>query len=185
MQLLHRHCFLCFVPLQWLFPPFMHRCDFFPFAFSSYIHCIIHDCRFISSTDSFSAPVTQFFVSPPPSPAKAPGHFLSAPPATPHHHQPHRPLPSSERSAHTQALPRATHHPGHALGTALPLQPMRHLGNQHLPVRVTSMTTHPPSPPRPSQIQRQGRTTAGRLPFPSVLLWNVVWDWGRAPLRTS
>lgn len=60
-----------------------------------------------------------------PLPAEAPRHILSGPPATPHRHQPHRPLPPSERRANAQTFPGATHDSDHALGAALPLQSMR------------------------------------------------------------
>ncbi|XP_069033467.1 zinc finger protein 646-like isoform X2 [Embiotoca jacksoni] len=47
---------------------------------------------------------------------------------------------------HAQALPRAPHHPGDALGAALPLQSMRLQGTEPCPHQVASTTTAPHTP---------------------------------------
>lgn len=138
------------------------------------------------NTDSSSVAPFPSFPPPhplPPPPAEAPGHFLSGPPAAPHHHQPHRPLPPSERSAHAQAFPRATHDPGHALGAALPLQSMRptpppepaaplHIASTATPLCLLLSTSLGPS------NEEGGVRTPHHCLTPP--LERCVWEWERA-----
>ena len=162
-------------------------------------------CRHWFLSFSFSSPFSPFpilvffFFSPPvfhigslflsgspssPLTAEAPGHFLSGLPAAPHHHQPHRPLPPSERSSHAQAFPCATHHPGHALGAALSLQSMRPPWNQPPPPFSSRPPPPPPhthlflllSPPLSDPASR--REELGRPSAASPLLWNFVFGSG-------
>lgn len=133
----------------------------------------------------------------PPPAAQAPGHVLTGPSATPHHHQPHRPLPTSQRRVHAQTFPGAPHHPGHALGAALPLQSMRpppppppltsqgtgrsssrHVHRQHTPTSAS-----PSSPVVDPASRREGvRTPLQHLP---PVFGTLRWEQEKGLLRTS
>lgn len=132
-------------------------------------------------------------------PAQAPGHFLTGPSATPHHHQPHRPLPTSQRSIHAQTFPGAPHHPGHALGAALPLQSMRprpppppslpvsqgtnRSSSCHVHRRHTPTSASPSSPVVDPSIQEGAVRTPLQL-LPPVF-GTLRWEQEKGLLRTS
>ena len=170
-------------------------------------------CRHWFLSFSFSSPFSPFpilvffFFSPPvfhigslflsgspssPLTAEAPGHFLSGLPAAPHHHQPHRPLPPSERSSHAQAFPCATHHPGHALGAALSLQSMRPPWNQPPPPFHRVHHHHHPLTPTSScsslhlfRTQHLGGRSWDDPPPPHPSFETLCLGAGTGTLRTS
>lgn len=126
------------------------------------------------------------FLSPFSPTAEAPGHFLSGLPAAFDHHQPHWPFSPSEWCTHTQAFPRATHHSGHALGAALPLQSMKHPGEPAVRLHVTFTTTHTHSLswlPHLFEIKERGVRVP--LHFFTLSVGTLCLETGKGTLRTS